>query len=81
MAEMREGGCGCGDIRYQFTCEPLSCYACHCTDCQTRSGAAFTLSAIIPLAEVSVTRGDPGVWQLEIADFRYCMRCGVKLWG
>ena len=81
MAEMKEGGCACGDIRYQFSCEPLSCYACHCTDCQTRSGAAFTLTTIVPLAEVNVTRGDPGMFEHEIGNFVNCKRCGSRLWS
>ena len=81
MAEIKEGGCACGDVRYQFTCEPLSCYACHCTECQTRSGAAFTLTVVIPLAEIRVNQGKPGTFQNEIVDFVNCKRCGGRLWA
>ena len=80
MTETKKGGCACGDIRYQFACEPLSCYACHCTDCQTRSGAAFTLTAIVPLNEIKVTRDEPCTFEHEIGNFRNCARCGSRLW-
>lgn len=81
MAEMKEGRCACGDVTYQFSCEPLSCYACHCTDCQTRSGAAFTLTVIVPLAEFSVTQGETVEFEHEILKFVNCRRCGGRLWA
>lgn len=38
------GGCLCGAVRYElkpgFRMRP---YACHCTDCQRRTGSAFSL--------------------------------------
>jgi hypothetical protein len=51
------GGCRCGAIRYRLAIEglPLT-YACHCRDCQTSSGSAFALNALLPeeaLQEVS----------------------------
>lgn len=39
-----EGGCLCGAVRYSIAVDaPSSCYACHCTDCQTQSGSALGL--------------------------------------
>lgn len=38
------GHCLCGQIKFQLTSEPLTLYACHCTDCQRRSGGALLLS-------------------------------------
>ncbi|MEO1044729.1 MAG: GFA family protein [Pseudomonadota bacterium] len=38
-----EGGCNCGAVRYRLREGfRLSPYACHCTDCQTRTGSAFS---------------------------------------
>ena len=36
-----EGGCSCGQVRYQITQKPLFTHACHCTDCQRSTGSAF----------------------------------------
>jgi hypothetical protein len=43
------GGCRCGEVRYELVGDglPLS-YACHCLDCQTWSGSAFVLHAMVP---------------------------------
>lgn len=40
------GGCLCGALRYRVTAEPLTLYACHCTDCQRRTGTAFAPDAV-----------------------------------
>jgi hypothetical protein len=37
------GGCSCRALRYRITAKPQLLIACHCTDCQTQSGALFAL--------------------------------------
>ncbi|MGR8949738.1 MAG: GFA family protein [Gammaproteobacteria bacterium] len=81
MANTYKGGCGCVATRYEFACEPLSCYACHCTDCQSRSGAAFTLTVIIPLTEITLTMRDAATFKRNAIDFRNCSECGGRLWA
>jgi hypothetical protein len=49
------GGCLCGAVRYCLTAAPLLVYACHCHDCQTRSGAAFALTMVIQTVDLSLT--------------------------
>jgi hypothetical protein len=80
MDEKRCGGCECGDIRYEFCCEPLTCYTCHCTDCQARSGSAFTTAMAIPSVALKVTNGEPKEWRAERGVFKFCDRCGAHLW-
>lgn len=43
------GGCRCSAVRYEISLDapPLS-YACHCRDCQTWSGSAFAIHAMVP---------------------------------
>lgn len=36
-----DGGCHCGNIRYEAEVDPGKVIICHCTDCQTLSGSAF----------------------------------------
>lgn len=45
------GGCRCGACRYvlDFAVLPAS-YACHCLDCQTMTGSAVSLHAVVPLS-------------------------------
>ena len=56
MAEALDGGCLCGATRYRVA--PglrLAPYACHCTDCQTRSGSAFGIQLGVAEADLVVT--------------------------
>lgn len=80
------GACFCGGIRYRITAEPLTLYACHCTDCQKRSGSAFGLSMWVPRASIEVTKGEPALQVLTGADGRrrpgrVCAACGARLWS
>ncbi len=44
MTETISGGCLCGAVRYAWTGDTrFNIYACHCKDCQTRTGSAFGL--------------------------------------
>lgn len=51
-----KGGCSCGACRYvlDFSVLPV-CYACYCLDCQTMTGSAFSLHAVVPMSRFEVT--------------------------
>ena len=53
------GKCLCGAVQFRLTEEPLTLYACHCTDCQKRSGSAFGLSLWVHRAAIQVIEGRP----------------------
>ena len=64
MTDAIEGGCRCGRIRYRLAVEKLpNAYACHCRDCQTWSGSAFSLQFIVPENALDVT-GEPQLYEL-----------------
>jgi len=80
------GGCLCGATRYRVTEEPLTVYACHCTDCQKRTGAAFGLSMWVRRSAVEVTKGEAAVHSSLGADGsprqgRICAQCSTRLWS
>ena len=51
-----EGGCRCGAVRYKLALDALPpTYACHCLDCQTWSGSAFSQQTFVPEAALAVT--------------------------
>jgi hypothetical protein len=51
-----QGGCRCGAVRYKLALDALpSTYACHCLDCQTWSGSAFSQQTFVPEAALTVT--------------------------
>lgn len=81
---MYSGSCECKSIGYQYSGEPLTCYACHCTDCQTSSGSAFGLSMIVNDKDFEVTRGTVSTNTIDVngtkIEKHHCSDCGTPLW-
>jgi hypothetical protein len=80
------GRCLCGATRYRVTEEPLAVYACHCTDCQKRSGSAFALSMWVPRTAIEATQGEATLHTSLTSDGRVrngrnCAQCGTRLWS
>ncbi len=80
------GGCLCGAVRYSVRAKPLTLYACHCTDCQRRTGSAFALSMVVPRAAVVLEQGNPTDYRVAMPDGRVktgraCAQCSTRLWG
>ncbi|MGE0484935.1 MAG: GFA family protein [Gammaproteobacteria bacterium] len=79
------GGCVCGKARYSIAVEPATVYACHCTDCQKRSGSAFGLAAIVPEPTFRLETGATHRWERKMATATYvwfrCSECGTNLYG
>lgn len=86
MVLPQHGGCLCGDVRYQLAEDPLTLYACHCTDCQTQSGAGFSLSLLVRGEALAWVRGSPETFSVTLEDGRVkgahiCGRCHCRLWS
>lgn len=85
-AEQLEGGCACGHVRYRLLSPPMFVHCCHCTACQTESGSAFAVNALIEPDRVETIEGSPesiltpsesgkgqAIWR--------CPDCKVALWS
>jgi hypothetical protein len=59
MSVTREGGCGCGAVRYRLMSDPLFTHCCHCLNCQRQTGSAFVINLLIEADRVEVLAGDP----------------------
>ena len=56
MNDELTGGCLCGAVRY--TLKPgfrMKPYACHCTDCQKRTGSAFSSHMLVMESDLELT--------------------------
>jgi hypothetical protein len=81
-----DGGCLCGAVRYRLAAEPLTLYACHCTDCQRQTGAAFGLSMVVARDHLSLLQGEARSYRARMPDGRekqgrFCGACATRLWG
>ncbi len=86
MSEGLSGGCACGEVRYRLASAPMFVNCCHCTSCQTETGSAFVINALIESDRVGTARGTPEpvmtpsesgkgqqIWR--------CPTCHVALWS
>jgi hypothetical protein len=80
------GRCLCEAVHFRVTEEPLTIYACHCTDCQKRSGSAFGLSMWVNRSAIEVTKGEPATHtstsaQGKVRIGKICGQCGTRMWS
>src|SRR5687767_9414707 len=80
------GGCQCGAIRYEIATMPIAVFACHCTDCQRRSGSAFALNMPVRAAALRIVKGSPKGGHTTTPSgvagrTWFCGDCGVRIYG
>jgi hypothetical protein len=81
---MRQGGCLCGQVRYQISAEPAAVRICWCRDCQ-RLAANGTVNGLFPSASLEV-KGTTAQF-VKTADSgnqvtrRFCPNCGSQLFA
>ena len=80
-----EGRCACGNVRYRMTDVPMIVHCCHCTWCQTETGSAFVINAVIERNCLEV-EGEPETIMTPSASGKgqeivRCPRCRVALWS
>ncbi len=79
------GCCQCGQVQLVLNAEPLFSYACHCHDCQKRTGGAFSMG-LVCMAEGVQIEGELSEWTRRSDDghtnTRYsCASCGNIVYG
>lgn len=84
--ESFRGSCLCGSTQYELLSEPITLYACHCTDCQTASGSSCTLIMRMPSDGLKIVAGNPVPFERARVDGRKklifrCPACLTALWG
>lgn len=79
------GRCLCSNVQYRLTRAPLTFYACHCTDCQRRSGSAMRLAMVVDRSALEVTQGAPELRAFQFGTrqrrAQICIDCDTRLWA
>ena len=81
----RQGGCLCGQVRYELFGEPLAVVICHCKNCQKQSGSTFSINIIGQSEQIEIQgnlstyadtndSGDP-------VNRNFCENCGSPIFS
>ena len=77
---MLNGGCLCGDIRYEAGAGAMHQSACHCSMCRRASGAPFVAWFSVPRLNLRWLQGRPSSYaSSEHGTRSFCARCGTQL--
>ena len=84
MSKPYTGGCACGAIRYEISCEPLVMNDCQCRDCQRESGTGHGSHLTFPRSGVTVT-GEATHWDMvgdsgKAKTRAFCPTCGSPVY-
>jgi hypothetical protein len=81
-----DGGCHCGNIRYEADIDPEKVIVCHCTDCQAMSGTAYRTVVFVPESRFNLLNGDLKRY-VKTADsgnkraMMFCSECGTQIYA
>ena len=79
------GKCHCGAISFKASVDPMRVLACHCSDCQTFSGASFR--AVLPVPAENITISGAVKNYVKVAESgnrrtqAFCPECGTQLYA
>src|SRR6266481_2221571 len=87
MAQIHEGGCLCGTVRYQAEGNPNEGMVgvCHCTFCKRRTGSAFGVYAYFDEGAVRITGGVLKTYEYRSDEtnrwvkIEFCPNCGTTV--
>ncbi len=81
-----DGGCHCGFITYEADADPDKAAICHCTDCQTLSGAPYRASVPAAPEGFRFLTGEPASY-VKVAESgnkrvqTFCRNCGSPIYA
>jgi hypothetical protein len=75
------GRCRCEALRYELGAAPLFTHACHCLDCQRRTGTAFSMTTIVLRDDLRITHGTTSSQKISPRSTEYlCANCGTVIY-
>jgi hypothetical protein len=81
-----QGGCACGQVRYEVSADPVAVMNCHCRACQRASGGGYTTAVVVPRGALEIVGGTPKGYATSgdsggtVTRF-FCPDCGSPLYS
>src|ERR1700744_2149354 len=81
-----DGACHCGAVAWEADIDPAKASICHCSDCQTLSGAPFRASVPAREEDFRILKGTPKTYvkMAESGNRRaqgFCADCGSPIYS
>ena len=81
----KQGGCLCGQVRYEVSGEPLAVVVCHCKNCQKQSRSTFSINLIGQSEQIALQgklstfadKNDTG----DPVNRKFCADCGSPIYS
>ncbi|WP_415219974.1 GFA family protein [Pseudophaeobacter arcticus] len=80
-----QGGCLCGELRYEVYNQPARTTMCHCRFCQRATGGAYLVEPVFNTADFAIVCGKPKLYT-HLSEgsgkevyVHFCDNCGTKL--
>jgi hypothetical protein len=86
MSLRQQGGCLCGNVRYEVSADPIRVTFCHCRFCQRATGSAYLVEPIFKKSDLRVVQGTTRTYSQASAGsgkritMHFCENCGTKLY-
>ena len=81
---MADAQCGCGALTLALQGRPKLVVACHCLDCQRRTGAPFSVGAFYPAGMVAISGNSKEFTRAAASGGRvhnhFCPECGSTVY-
>ena len=82
--ERIEGGCLCGEVRYQVQGPWLRFVHCHCSRCRRATGSGHATNLFTAPEHLTWTRGEANVQRFDLPSAQsfavcFCRACGAPL--
>jgi hypothetical protein len=75
-----EGGCQCGEVRYEISGDPMMAAICHCSMCRRANAAPVVAWAMYAQEQVRFTKAEPQAYASSPEAQRgFCPRCGTQI--
>ncbi|MEE2803709.1 MAG: GFA family protein [Pseudomonadota bacterium] len=81
---VHDGGCLCGEVRFQAIGEPEVAAVCHCRYCQLRTGSAFGISIYLKSENLKISSARLKSYTFtsesgKVLTYKFCDNCGTTL--
>src|SRR4051812_18072038 len=81
---MKTAQCSCGNLKAEVPDGPLTVFACHCAECQRRTGSVMGVGAYYSRSKVSISGEGKTFWRSTdsgkgLTNF-FCPVCGTTLY-